>query len=302
MSRNLTIVVIAAVILLVLGLSSTFIVQQTEQAIVLRFGNPVRVINQPGLKFRLPIAETVVKYDKRVLDSDPEAEEVIASDQKRLVVDAFARYRIVDPLRFYQTVGDERGLQSRLERIINGTLRNVVGNVTLASVLSEERAAIMSEIQKQVQNEAKNFGIDVIDVRIRRADLPQANSEAIFARMKSEREREAKEFRAQGAELAQRIRARADRERTVLLADAHKQAQILRGEGDAEQVQIWAKAANQDPDFFAFYRSMEAYREALGSDTTLVLEPDSDFFRYFRDLHGKPANVGKPAGRYKIMG
>jgi membrane protease subunit HflC len=297
MSRNLTIVVIAAVILLVLGLSSTFTVQQTEQAIVLRFGNPVRLINQPGLKFRLPIAETVVKYDKRVLDSDPEAEEVIASDQKRLVVDAFARYRIVDPLRFYQTVGDERGLQSRLERIINGTLRNVVGNVTLASVLSEERAAIMSEIQKQVQNEAKNFGIDVIDVRIRRADLPQANSEAIFARMKSEREREAKEFRAQGAELAQRIRARADRERTVLLADAHKQAQILRGEGDAEQVQIWAKAANQDPNFFAFYRSMEAYREALGSDTTLVLEPDSDFFRYFRDLHGKPANAGKPAGK-----
>jgi membrane protease subunit HflC len=297
MSRNLTIVVIAAVILLVLGLSSTFIVSQTEQAIVLRFGNPVRVINQAGLKFRLPIAETVVKNDKRVLDSDPEAEEVIASDQKRLVVDAFARYRIVDPLRFYQTVGDERGLQSRLERIINGTLRNVVGNVTLASVLSEERAAIMSEIQKQVQNEAKNFGIDVIDVRIRRADLPQANSEAIFARMKSEREREAKEFRAQGAELAQRIRARADRERTVLLADAHKQAQILRGEGDAEQVQIWAKAANQDPNFFAFYRSMEAYREALGSDTTLVLEPDSDFFRYFRDLHGKPANAGKPAGK-----
>jgi membrane protease subunit HflC len=155
----------------------------------------------------------------------------------------------------------------------------------------------MSEIQKQVQNEAKNFGIDVIDVRIRRADLPQANSEAIFARMKSEREREAKEFRAQGAELAQRIRARADRERTVLLADAHKQAQILRGEGDAEQVQIWAKAANQDPNFFAFYRSMEAYREALGSDTTLVLEPDSDFFSYFRDLHGKPANAGKPAGK-----
>ena len=296
MSRNLTIIAIAVAVLLILGLSSTFIVQQTEQAIVLRFGNPVRVINEPGLKFRLPIAETVAKYDKRVLDSDPEAEEVIASDQKRLVVDAFARYRIVDPLRFYQTVSDERGLQSRLERIINGTLRNVVGNVTLASVLSEERAKIMSEIQKQVQNEAKTFGIDVIDVRIRRADLPQANSEAIYARMKSEREREAKEFRAQGAELAQRIRARADRERTVLLADAQKQAQILRGDGDAEQVQIWAKAANQDPEFFVFYRSMEAYREALGGgDTTLVLQPDSDFLRYFRDVHGKPP--AKPSGR-----
>ena len=295
MSRNLTILAIAVGLLLVLGMSSTFIVQQTEQAIVLRFGNPVRVINEPGLKFRVPVAETVVKYDKRVLDSDPEAEEVIASDQKRLVVDAFARYRIVDPLRFYQSVGDERGLQSRLERIINGTLRNVVGNVTLASVLSEERAKIMSEIQKQVQNEAKSFGIDVIDVRIRRADLPQANSEAIYARMKSEREREAKEFRAQGAELAQRIRARADRERTVLLADAQKQAQMLRGDGDAQQVDIWAKAANQDPEFFVFYRSMEAYRESLGGDTILVLQPDSDFLRYFRDVHGRPSNSGKPA-------
>lgn len=295
MSRNLTIAAVAVAVLLVLGLSSTFVVQQTEQALVLRFGNPVRVISEPGLKFRLPIAETIEKFDNRVLDIDPEAEEVIASDQKRLVVDAFARYRIVDPLRFFQAVSNERGLQARLERIINGTLRNVVGNVTLASVLSEERAKIMSEIQKQVQNEAKNFGIDVIDVRIRRADLPQANSEAIFARMKSEREREAKEFRAQGAELAQRIRARADRERTVLLADAQKQAQILRGDGDAQQVEIWAKAANQDPDFFVFYRSMEAYREALGGDTTLVLQPDSDFLRFFRDVHGRPPNAGKPA-------
>jgi len=288
MSKNLSFLGIAAVVLLVLGLSSTFIVQQTEQAIVLRFGNPVRVINEPGLKFRLPLAETVEKFDKRVLDSDPEAEEVIASDQKRLVVDAFARYRIVDPLRYYQTVSNERGLQARLERIINGTLRNVVGNVTLASVLSEERATIMTEIKDQVQNEAKTFGIEVIDVRIRRADLPQANSEAIYSRMKSEREREAKEFRAQGAELAQRIRARADRERTVLLADAAKQAQILRGDGDGEQVQIWAKAAGQDPEFFMFYRSMEAYRQSLAGDTTLVLQPDSDFLRYFRDVKGKP--------------
>lgn len=297
MNKNLTFLGIAAAVLLVLGLSTTFVVQQTEQAIVLRFGNPVRVINEPGLKFRIPFAETVERFDKRVLDSDPEAEEVIASDQKRLVVDAFARYRIVDPLRYYQTVSNERGLQARLERIINGTLRNVVGNVTLASVLSEERAAIMAEIQKQVQNEAKTFGIDVIDVRIRRADLPQANSEAIYSRMKSEREREAKEFRAQGAELAQRIRARADRERTVLLADAAKQAQILRGDGDGEQVQIWAKAAGQDPEFFMFYRSMEAYRQSLSGDTTLVLQPDSDFLRYFRDVQGRPSSPSRPAGR-----
>ncbi|MFN4283338.1 MAG: protease modulator HflC [Alphaproteobacteria bacterium] len=288
MNRNLTIVGIAAAAVLVVGLMSTFIVHQTDQVIVLRFGNPVRVIAEPGLKFKIPFAETLVVFDKRVLDSDPEAEEVIASDQKRLVVDAFARYRIVDPLRFFQTVGNEQGLRARLERVVNGTLRNVIGNVTLTAVLSEERAAIMSEIQKQVQEEAKGFGIDVIDVRIRRADLPQANSEAIFARMKSERDREAKEFRAQGAELAQRIRARADRERTVLIADAQKQAQILRGDGDGLQVEIWAQAAGQDPSFFAFYRSMEAYRQALGADTTMVLSPNSDFFRFFGDIQGRP--------------
>jgi membrane protease subunit HflC len=288
MNRTLTIAGIVAAVLLVVGLMSTFIVHQTEQVIVLRFGNPVRVIAEPGLKFKLPIAETLVVFDKRVLDSDPEAEEVIASDQKRLVVDAFARYRIVDPLRFFQSVGNEQGLRARLERVVNGTLRNVIGNVTLTAVLSEERAAIMTEIQKQVQEEAKNFGIDVIDVRIRRADLPQANSEAIFARMKSERDREAKEFRAQGAELAQRIRARADRERTVLIADATKQAQILRGDGDSLQVEIWGKAAGQDPQFFAFYRSMEAYRQALGADTTMVLSPDSDFFRFFGSMAGRP--------------
>lgn len=287
-NRTLTIAGIAAAVLLIVGLMSTFIVHQTEQVIVLRFGNPVRVIAEPGLKFKLPIAETLVVFDKRVLDSDPEAEEVIAADQKRLVVDAFARYRIVDPLRFFQSVGNEQGLRARLERVVNGTLRNVIGNVTLTAVLSEERAAIMTEIQKQVQDEAKSFGIDVIDVRIRRADLPQANSEAIFARMKSERDREAKEFRAQGAELAQRIRARADRERTVLIADAAKQAQILRGDGDAQQVEIWAKAAGQDPQFFAFYRSMEAYRQALGADTTMVLSPDSDFFRFFGSMAGRP--------------
>jgi len=288
MNRSLTIVGIVAAVLLVVGLMSTFIVKQTEQVIVLRFGNPVRVIVEPGLKFKLPIAETLVVFDKRVLDSDPEAEEVIASDQKRLVVDAFARYRIIDPLRFFQTVGNEQGLRARLERVINGTLRNVIGNVTLTAVLSEERAAIMSEIRKRVQEEAKSFGIDVIDVRIRRADLPQANSEAIFARMKSERDREAKEFRAQGAELAQRIRARADRERTVLIADAQKQAQILRGDGDSLQVEIWGKAAGQDPSFFAFYRSMEAYRQALGTDTMMVLSPDSDFFRFFGSMAGRP--------------
>lgn len=291
MNRNLTIAGVVAAALVIVGLSSTFIVQQTEQVIVLRFGNPVRVINEPGLKFKLPLAETLVTFDKRVLDSDPEAEEVIAADQKRLVVDAFARYRIVDPLRFFQTVGNEQGLRARLERVVNGTLRNVIGNVTLIAVLSEERAAIMSEIQKQVQEEAKTFGIDVIDVRIRRADLPQANSEAIFARMKSERDREAKEFRAQGAELAQRIRARADRERTVLIADAQKQAQILRGDGDGQQVEIWAKAAGQDPSFFAFYRSMEAYRQALGADTTMVLSPDSDFFRFFGSMSGRPQSA-----------
>lgn len=284
----LTAAVAAAVALFIIASLSLFTVNQTEQALVLQFGELKRVVKEPGLKVKIPLVQTVVYLDSRVLDLDPPAEEVIASDQKRIVVDAIARYRITDPLKFFQTVGNELGMQSRLGRVINGSLRNVIGNYTLLDVLSDRRAAIMAEIKGQVNGEMASFGIDVIDVRIRHADLPQANSEAIFQRMRSERDREAKQARAEGAEIAQRIRARAERERTVILAEAQKTSQIVRGEGDAQSVKIYADAFGKDPQFFAFYRSMEAYKKAFGSgdSTSMVLSPDSEFFRYFGNAEG----------------
>jgi membrane protease subunit HflC len=284
----LTAAVAAAVALFIIASLSLFTVNQTEQALVLQFGELKRVVKDPGLKMKIPFVQTVVYLDSRVLDLDPPAEEVIASDQKRIVVDAIARYRITDPLKFFQTVGNELGMQSRLGRVINGSLRNVIGNYTLLDVLSDRRAAIMAEIKGQVNGEMASFGIDVIDVRIRHADLPQANSEAIFQRMRSERDREAKQARAEGAEIAQRIRARAERERTVILAEAQKTAQIVRGEGDAQSVKIYADAFGKDPQFFAFYRSMEAYKKAFGNgdNTSMILSPDSEFFRYFGNAEG----------------
>jgi modulator of FtsH protease HflC len=287
----LTAIVVVVLGLLVVASSSLFTVNQTQQVLVLQLGELKRVIKEPGLKVKLPFIQNVVYIDNRVLDLDPPPAEVIASDQKRLVVDAIARYRITDPLKFFQTVGNEQGMQARLERVVNGTLRNVIGNYTLLDVLSDRRAAIMTEIKGQVNGEMASFGIDVIDVRIRRADLPQANSEAIFQRMRSERDREAKQARAEGAEIAQRIRARADRERTVITAEAQKTSQIVRGEGDAQSVKIYADAFGRDPQFFAFYRTMEAYKKALGNgDTTsMVLSPDSEFFRYFGSSDGGAA-------------
>jgi modulator of FtsH protease HflC len=291
MSRPL---VVAAVILLfavvVSAFSALFIVDQTQQALVLQLGEPRRVIKEPGLHVKVPFIQNVFYYDKRVLDYEPPAEEVIAADQKRLVVDAFARFLIVDPLRFYQAVGTEQAARSRLGSIISGSLRRVLGNVTLASVLSEERDRIMREITQAVAGEAKNFGIDVVDVRIRRADLPEQNNQAIYARMQSERQREAAEFRAQGAEFAQRIRSIAERERTVILANAQKNAQVLRGQGEGESVRIYAEAFQRDADFYAFYRSLQAYREAIGDNsTTLLLAPDGEFFRYFGGTAGTGA-------------
>jgi membrane protease subunit HflC len=279
------------IIVLVIGIlafSTVFTVQQTEQALVLQFGDPKRVLTEPGLKFKVPFLENVVTFDRRILGYDAPVEEIIASDQKRLVVDAFARYRIVDPLLFYQTVGNESVARSRLGPILNSSLRRVFGEVPLANVMTGERAELMVKISALVNEQALAFGINVIDVRVKRADLPEANSQAIYARMRTEREREAREFRAQGAEIGQRIRSRADREKTVLIADAEKESQILRGEGDGERNRIFADAFNQDPDFFAFYRTMQAYGEALGDDrTTMILSPDSQFFRFFGDLRGR---------------
>ena len=283
-----------AVVLLIVISGSVFTVDQTEQALVLQFGKPVDPINEPGLHFKLPLIQNVVFYDKRILYLEPSAEEVNAADQKRLVVDSYARYRIVDPLQFYQSVGTEAVANTRLASIVNSALRRVIGNVQLASVVADKRAEVMRQVRDDVNGQARAFGIDVIDVRIRRADLPSENSQAIFERMKTERQREAAQFRAEGAREAQKIRANADRQRIEILADAQKQSQILRGEGDANSIRISAEAFGRDPAFYAFYRSLEAYRGALAnSDTTLVLTPDSEFFRYFNsETGGEPAGTG----------
>lgn len=282
--------VILIIFLVVAGfvtLSAAFVIDQREQGLVLQFGEPKRVIQDAGLFFKLPFIQQVVRFDKRLLDYDNVPEEVIASDQKRLVVDAFARYHIVDPLKFYQTVGTELALRPRLGSVINSTLRQVLGTVPLQEVVSEKRSDLMLQIRDIVRTESAGFGIRVEDVRIKRADLPEANSEAIYRRMQTERQQEAAELRAKGAEQAQKIRAEANRQKVVIVAEAERDSQILRGAGEGEMNRIFADAFGRDPEFFAFYRSMQAYQEALtGDDTTMVLSPDSDFFRYFGGAMG----------------
>ncbi len=267
---------------------SIFIVKEINQAIVLQFGDPKRIILKPGLNFKMPFIQNVVYLDKRILNLDAPPEEVIASDQKRLIVDAFARFQIVDPLKFYISVGNERVARSRLSTIINSRIRNVLGTQRLQTLLSEDRNKQMALIQDGVNNEAEKFGIKIVDVRIKRADLPPANSEAIYRRMQTEREREAKEFRAKGAEMAITITSTADKEVTVILADAEKQSQIMKGEGDGQRNKIFADAFGQDPEFFAFYRAMQAYEKALiGGETSLILSPDSEFFKFFGNIKPK---------------
>ena len=261
---------------------SLFVVKETNQAIVLQFGDPKKIITKPGLNFKIPFIQNVAYLDRRVLNLDTPPEEVIAADQKRLIVDAFARFKIVDPLKFYISVGNERVARSRLATIINSRIRSVLGTQQLATLLSTDRAVHMASIQNDVNTEAQNFGITIVDVRIKRADLPQANSEAIFKRMQTEREREAKEFRAQGAEMAAKITSTADKEVTVILANANKQSEIMKGEGDGQRNKIFADAFGRDPKFFGFYRAMQSYEKALiGGDTSLILSPDSDFFKFF---------------------
>ena len=275
-------VVVAAVLVVVY--SSLFTVYQTQQALVLRFGEPIRVIEQPGLNAKIPLVDSVILLDKRILDLENPSQEVIASDQKRLVVDAFARYSIVNPLKFYQSVGTIEGANSRLATILNSALRRVLGESTFIQVVRDERENLMARIRDQVNREAGNFGITVLDVRIRRADLPEANSQAVFQRMQTERQREASEIRAQGAEQAQTIRARADRDSTIIVAEATATGDKLRGEGEAERNGIFAQAYGKDPAFFDFYRSMQAYEASMkGTDTRMLLSPDSNFFRFFND-------------------
>lgn len=262
--------------------SATYIVYQPEQAIVLQFGEPVRWVKEPGLKFKIPLIQNVVFYDTRLLNLDPPAQEVVLNDKKRLDVDSFTRYQIVDPLKFYQTVKTETQARSKLEEIVNSSLRKVLGRVTLTELLSQQRTQIMADISKTVKKDAEAIGVSVADVRIRRADLPIEVMQAINERMKTERQRDAKEFRAKGQQKAQNIRATADKEAAIIVAEAEKQSQILRGEGDRESVAIWNKTVGQDVEFYEFYRSLEAYRKSLGdAETSFVLSPDSQFFKYF---------------------
>ncbi|MBQ8465980.1 MAG: protease modulator HflC [Alphaproteobacteria bacterium] len=269
--------------------NAIYIVNQAEQAIVLQFGEPIRVVKEPGLKFKIPFIQNVVFYDMRLLNLDPPAQEVVLNDKKRLDVDSFTRYRIINPLRFYQTVRTEDQAQSKLAEIVNSSVRKILGRITLQELLSEKRNQIMRDISKAVKIDAEQIGVNVADVRIRRADLPLEVLQAINARMKTERERDAKEFRARGQQEAQQIRAAAEKEKTIIIAEAEKQAQITRGEGDKEAIKIWNDAANQDKEFFAFYRSLEAYKNSLSNgEASLVLSPDSEFFKYFR----KSLNTG----------
>jgi len=281
--------VILVVLALIVGYGALFTVHQTRQAIVVRLGQPVRIVTDPGLNWKVPLIDSVILIDKRILDLESPAQEIIASDQKRLVVDAFARYRIQDALRFYQTVGSVEGGNSRLSTLLISALRRVLGESTFIQVVRDERAVLTARMREQLDREAQAFGISVIDLRIRRADLPEQNSQAVYERMKTERQREAAEFRAQGSQRSQEIRSRADRDVTVLVAEATSKAEQIRGEGDAERNRIFAETYGRDPDFFAFYRSMQAYEAGLRhNDTRLLLRPDTNFFRFFSDPSGKP--------------
>lgn len=272
-------------VLLVLANSSLFVVNQVQQAIILQFGAPKRVVQEPGLHMKLPFIQELIFYDKRLLDLDPPEDEYLLEDKKRINVNAYVRYRIADPLKFYRTLRTEYNLRNTLGKNVNASLRRVLGNVNLVDLLSEKRIAIMGEVLDSVRTKGADFGLEVVDVRIGRTDLPPQTSQAVYSRMRTEREREAREARAEGAELAQKIRANADKERTIIIAEAKRQSEILRGEGEADQVRILGEAYAQDSDFFDFYRTLKQYEESLQNttgETKMILSPDSEFFRFFK--------------------
>jgi membrane protease subunit HflC len=296
------------IIVAILGYTGLFIVNQTQQALVLRFGNPVRVVTEPGIYAKIPLIDNVVMLDKRLLDIDSPPLEVIARDRKRLVMDAFGRYKITDPLRFYQAAGSVQVAEQRLAVILNSAIRGAAGQMDFSNIVREGRAPLMAQITEQVQREGRGLGVDVVDVRIRRADLPPENSQAVYQRMQTERQREATDIRAQGEQAARTIRAQADRRATVIVAEANQRADEIKGDGDAQRNRIFAAAFEQDPDFFSFYRSMQAYQDGMKSGTTrMVVSPTSPFFRYLTDptgnalpvpenaTPGRPAPVAAPA-------
>jgi modulator of FtsH protease HflC len=291
--RSLVVLGVIAAIAIVLFLSAVFTVRQTEQALILQFGNPVRVEREPGLKVKVPFVQNVEYYDKRILDLDPQPQEVLLADQKRINVDSFARYRIVDPLRFRQRAQTDANFRQIFGSRINSVVRTEVARVGLAEVLSDQRADLMTRIANQLKSQAPEFGVEVVDVRIGRTDLPDATSQAVYNRMRSARVAQAAQLRAEGEQQKARIQAEADRERTVILAEATRQSQILRGAGDGERTRLLNEAYSKDPAFFDFYRSLEAYSALGGSGTTMVLTPDADFFRFFLDERGAPATQAK---------
>ena len=282
MSRlNIILLIIIAAIAATAS-SALFIVNETQQALVIQFGEPKRTVDQPGLKFKLPFIQDVIFFEKRVLSFIPdEGEEAILKDQKRLKVDTYARFKIVDPLRFYQSVRNEIEARKQLDTIVDSALREELGLRGLKEILSEQRNSITKNIRDQVNIKARTLGMEIIDIQIRRADYPEVTSQAIFARMISERERIAREFRATGEEEAQKIRASAEKQRVVTVADGARQSQEIRGAGDAEAIRIYAEAFGQDPEFFSFYRSMEAYKKSFNQDDTMVINPTGDFFKFF---------------------
>ena len=289
MNRNTLIVVaVVAVIAIVLLLSSAFTVRQTEQALILQFGNPVRVEREPGLKFKVPFIQNVEYYDRRILDLDPPVQEVLLSDQKRINVDSFARYRIIDPLRFRQRAVTDANFRQIFGNRVNSTVRTEVARVGLAELLSDARAQLMGRIADELKSQGPDFGVEVIDLRIGRTDLPEATSQAVYNRMRSARVAQAAQLRAEGEQMKARIQAEADRERTVILAEATRQSSIQRGEGDAQRTIVLNEAYSKDPAFFDFYRSLEAYGALAGDGTTLVLRPEADFFRFFLNEQGAP--------------
>jgi len=284
MNNKIKQLLIISAITIILLFASIFTLDQRQQALILQFGEPIRVIKTPGIKFKVPFLQNVEIFDKRIIDLGIAEQEVIASDQKRLIINAFAKYQIVDPLKFYTSVGTQQGLSNKLSGVIDSSLRQVIGESTLMELLTENRTNIMKDIREAVSKSSEIFGIKIVDVRIMRADLPQENSEAIFARMQTEREKEAREIRANGAEEADRIRAEADKQRTIIIAEAKKTADLTRGQGDASAIKIYADSYGKDPEFAEFYRSMSAYKEALKNDKTkMVISPDNEFFRYMNN-------------------
>ena len=298
MNRNPVVLMIAAIALMVLASATFSVVPETRQGVIVRFGEPISIVNRykadqdfgrsgAGLIARVPFVDQIVWVDKRVLDVEMDRQQVLSTDQLRLNVDAYARYRIVDPLLFYQTVGTVQGAEARLQPVLISAVRRVLGGVRLSDVVRDKREQLMADIKKQSNAEAKSFGIDMVDVRLRRADLPQQTSDSVFKSMRAQFEQQATDIRSRGKQRAQEIQADADRRATVIRAEAQQTADVTRGEGDAQRSAVFAEAYNQDRNFFAFYRSMQAYEKGLNKDDTrLVISPDSAFFRFMNDPSG----------------